>query len=273
MSEAVVEAAAQEVKKARISCKKLIALCTPTLGTVSMWWHNATMNLMWPMNIGKGIVPVVDQVGGEIAECRNRCVQIALAHEKAGVELEAIFWLDDDVLVMPVCLLALAQHFPKPGEGGHLIVSGCYFCKGEYPEPLIFPGACQGTGRFVPDSVKEVWGWAQGLSLVHPSVYKRMEAELPLGKDKYGNPAWYALPEFEVGPEGGVTTGGTEDFRFFKNADLLGIKCLQDCTKHAFGFHWDEANKTAYPKEQWQQWLNRQPITWTKPDGTVVTWS
>jgi len=236
---------------------KVIAVLTPTLGMVSIHWTVAIQNLLWPMNVGKGFIPGMDQVGNEVGEMRNKLVALVLEQaQKSGHDLEGIFWIDDDVIVNKMALLKLASHDRD-------IAAGVYFCKGDLGEPLIFSGGQTGTMKFLPDETFEAWGWAQGLSYVRAEVYTRMAEDLDLGKDKYGNPCWYKKPDFGIDETTGqMTVGGTEDFHFFTNANKLGYRCLVDCSKFAFGWHYDHAAKTAYPKRQWEQYIRREPVIW-----------
>lgn len=247
--------------------QKVIAVLTPTLGQVSMFWTVGLINLIWPMNMGKGIIPIVDLVGGEVGETRNKCVAAVLDAERtSGQELEGVFWLDDDVIVSKFALLQLVSHDRE-------IAAGVYFTKGDLGEPLIFSGPSSGTLKFRPDETFEAWGWAQGLSYVQTKVYKEMAENLDLGKDRYGNPCWYKKPDPGVSETGQITIGGTEDFHFFANANKLGYRCLVDCGKHAFGWHYDSNTKSAYPKKQWQQFLKREPIVWEGRKGNPeVVW-
>jgi hypothetical protein len=237
--------------------KRSIAVLTPTLGQVSMFWHSALVDLVWPMNMGKAFIPTMDTKGNEIGQMRNRLVSMALSFaEQQGIDLEAIMWVDDDVIVSKLAMVQLCTHDRD-------IASGVYFAKGE-PEagPLIFAGASCGTMPFKPGETFEAYGWSQGLCLIRPQVYRRMKDELDLGTDSYGNPNWYKVPEFGVDEHGCLTVGGTEDFHFFENASKLGYRPLIDCTKFAFAFHYDAATRTGFPKMQWNQWIRREPIIW-----------
>ncbi len=246
--------------------RKCIAVLTPTLGTVSMWWHSAMIDVIWPMNVGKGFMPMIDPHGGEVGEIRNRLVMMALKFEETqGIDLESLMWIDDDVIVSRSIILALASH-------NRDIVSGVYYSKGDVSEPLIFGGPSSGTLPFQPNKTFEAWGWSQGLSLVRTSVYKRMREELDLGEDKYGHPCWYKQPDFGLDDSGHIILGGTEDFHFFGNASTLGYRPLIDCTKHAFGWHYDLSLKTGYPLVQWNQYLRRENVVWPLPDGSEVAW-
>jgi hypothetical protein len=255
----------QGIKAAK---KSAIVVLTPTLGQISMWWHTAMVDLLWPMNVGKGFIPAVDLKGGQVGQMRNRLIQLALYFEKSQhINLEAIMWVDDDVIVNRAVMLALAAHDRD-------IVSGVYMAKTEAAnEPLIFDGPSSGTSRWEPDKVMEKWGYAQGLSLVKTDVYRRMAEELDLGVDEYGNPQWYKVPEFGMDAAGCLTLGGTEDFHFFENASKLGYRPLVDCTKFCFGWHYDHEKKTGYPKQQWEQFLKREPIVWPKKEGGEVIWN
>lgn len=249
----------------RPATKRCIAVLTPTLGQVSMWWSVAMMDLIWPMNCGKAFIPVMDNKGGEVGEMRNRLVAMALAFEKSqGIELHSLFWVDDDVIIPALAMLTLAAHDRD-------IASGVYMTKGDAGnEALIFDGPSCGSRKFEPDRVFECWGYAQGLSLVRTQVYKHMAEDLDLGKDKYGNPAWYKQPDFGMEANGQLSLGGTEDFHFFGNAAKLGYRPLVDCTKHCFGWHYDAGSKRAYPKQQWEQYVRREPVIWQTKDGEVI---
>lgn len=246
--------------------QKSIAVLTPTLGRVSMWWTTAIMDLVWPMNTGKAVIPAWDRQGGQVGEMRNRLVKMAMDFaDQQGIDLDSVMWIDDDVIFNRFCLLTLCSHDRD-------IASGVYFCKGEFGDPLIFNGPSSGTAKFRPDETFECWGYSQGLSLVKTSVYRRMMEELDLGKDQYGNPQWYKKPDVGMTDNGQMTMGGTEDFHFFDLASKLGIRPLVDCTKFAFGFHYDLAGNLAYPVKQWEQYLKREPIVWSIR-GKEVVWS
>ncbi len=244
----------------RSSKRLVIAILTPTLGQVSMWWTNAVMQIAWPMNVGKAFMPGIDRVGGEVAEMRNRLVTLALSFEQQeGVELHSIFWLDDDVIPHKTVMLRLASHDRD-------IAAGVYFSKNDaLAEPLIFDGPACGVRPFVPDTTLEAYGYAQGLSLVKKDVFIRMRDELDLGKDRYGNPQWFKVPDFHVDPQtGGLCTGGTEDFHFFENAMKLGYRPLVDTSRYAFAFHYDAKSQQGFPATQWEQNVRNEAIVWAE---------
>lgn len=245
---------------------RYICLCTPSLGQVSVWWTRQMMKLLWPLNIGKMLMFEQDSVGGEIAEARNAIVAKCLNLEASGeIEVDSLFWVDDDVLVTMGALLSLYEHHVP-------IASGVYFTKGEPGQPLIFPGRLHGTAEFVPDTVmRGVWGHGMGLTLVKADVYKRMLVG-GLPTDKYGRPEWYKTNRgYKVDPEAKtLDCGGTEDLYFLDAASKLGYSSVVDCRKHAFGFHYDAAKRTGYPERQWNDWSAARPITWDTKSGPVV---
>ncbi len=247
--------------------QEVIAVLTPTLGYASFWYFTGVLGLIWPMNKGKGVMPVTDHVGGEIAEMRNRLVSMMIAANEAGsAKVTHVMWLDDDVVIGPAAMLALASHDRD-------IASGVYFSKFEKAEPLIFDGPSSGTGKFLPNQVRDSWGWAQGLSLVKLEVYQRMKDELNLDTDKYGCPAWYESPFQQAMKNGNFSSPSTEDFPFFDKCNKLGYTCIQDMSREAFGFHYDLNTDQGYPKKQWDQFKRREPIVWpAHGDCEEVVW-
>ncbi len=246
--------------------KKFIALATPTLGSVSIEWASTLRALAFPLNTGYVNFFTIDVAGGEIAETRNRCVQLALDYETADCEVSHILWLDDDVIASRMALLRLLSHNTD-------IASGVYFTKCDPAEPLIFPGRGCGTTPFVPDQVFETWGCGMGICLVRTEVYRRMAREIDLGRDRYGRPAWYRTTgaEHATFEDGVLWMGGTEDLAMLNLAGSIGYRPVVDTSRLCFGWHYDAANRKGYPREQWQQRMTGQPIVWPTPDGPV-TW-
>lgn len=277
---------------------KSVAKCTPSLGTVSIWWCRCSEAILWPMSAGKSVFYLRDKVGGEIAEVRNGIVESVLAYDAVSGPVSHLFWVDDDVLVFPGCLLELMSHDAD-------VASGVYFSKmpGRLAEPLIFREPDAGTDRFVPDKVYPVWGHGMGLTLVKTDVYRKMRDELNLPKDKYGRTQWYHTTDTSSyvweDERGVIHTGFTEDLWFLGNVARLGIRPVVDTTKHAFGFHYRQEYVCAcgfsdpdvraarqhkarflehvvsledrgYPEEQWNQWIRGESIRWQTPEGSVV---
>ena len=245
-----------------MSRMKFIAVCVPSLGQVSLEWAAAFRDLQLPNNVGIVRVFVKDEVGGEIAEARNRCVSLALGMDSDRIEITHLFWLDDDVICTPLALIAL--HHKNVD-----IASGVYFTKSEFSTPLIYPGRIEGHTPFAPDQCFETWGHGMGLCLIKVGVYRRMKDELALKNDKYGNSEWYRKPNFEDTEvdDKAICTGGTEDLYFLHRAGGMGYKPLVDTGKWAFGWHFDSRAQKGYPLEQWGQFSKQQPVLWPTPDG------
>jgi hypothetical protein len=243
---------------------KAIVICTPSLGVVSFWWARQMMSLVHPLNIGKKFAFVQDDGDSGVADTRNQIVHDVLRMDNDTLEVDSLFWVDDDVLVMPGALLALYNHHVP-------IASGVYFTKCELPEALIFPGRLHGTAKFYPNEIiRDGWGHGMGLCLIKADVYRKMAAA-GLGVDRHGKPEWYKTSsDFKL--EGSmIDCGGTEDLFFLNRAGELGYKTVIDCTKHAFGWHYDLKTGLGYPQKQFNQWAHCQPIAWETNDGPV-TW-
>ncbi len=287
-----------------------IARCTPSLGKVSLVWASMAESLHYPAGYGRLLLIEIDKVGGEIAECRNKIVAEALAFNRDRGPISHLFWLDDDVLVMPNAIMELLSQQVD-------ICSGTYFFKVEGPasQPLLWPGTISSEMNlrefdapamfpFRPDVILPVQYCGMGLTLVKLSVYQRMLDELDLGEDRYGNPQWYRTGKDEGFSQRGSESGPsvyTEDSYFLTQTAKLGIQPLGVTTRHAFGFHvqsnWEcdcglsttdtmkaQAHRrsfpkhkvfegiTGYPQEQWQTWANDAGIRWRVPGGGVVNW-
>jgi hypothetical protein len=252
--------------------KKFIAICTPTLGAVSIFWAKALRSLQWPMNVGSVPFFMVDDLScagnNEIAENRNKLVQYALVFECESREITHLFWLDDDVICPAGALLRLLEDDNRPDSTG--VCSGVYFVKGDNGEPLIFPSKLGGTIPFVPDQVYPAWGCGMGLTLVRMEVYKRLLAA-GLPTDKHGRPEWYKTTsgQVKIEADGGYDMGGTEDLYFCDLAEKIGVRPLIDTGRFTFGFHCDLARRRVYPEEQWRQVQKEGRIVWQTANGPV----
>lgn len=246
-----------------MSKMKCIVICTPSLGAVSVWWARQIAELIHPLNIGRRVCFVRDDIGGQIAETRNKIVADAMRLENDRMEIDSLFWVDDDVLVSRGALMQLYGHH-RP------IASGVYFLKGDPSVPLLMPGRVQGTDPFVPNKVYDCWGVGMGLCLVKMDVYRRMLAG-GLPTDKLGNPEWYKTVK-EYSLQGDMLdSGGTEDLYFLDAAQKVdqAFKPLADCGKWAFGWHYDLATHKGWPEPQFKQWSAGKKVVWETKDGTV----
>jgi hypothetical protein len=282
--------------------KETVAIATPSLGVVSIFWARCWANIIQPNFAGMALFCLRDGVGGEIAETRNGIVDAVLQHHRDHSEISHILWIDDDVIVQPGVLLELlhqSKKFDVP------IVNGTYFQKmpGNLTTPLIYPEPGGGADFFRPDEVYEVFAAGMGLTLVRREVYERMAAELPLGTDRYVRPRWYytsnAFEDTKADDKGVVDLGWTEDTWFYQHAREMGLKVLVDTCPHALGFHistvkacikcgLEPGTKTArecpkckgplswldkgYPTRQWDAWVNGEKIVWSGPGGVETVW-
>lgn len=242
--------------------KRHIAVCVPSLGTVSMPWAAAFSDLVYPLNTGVAKIFVVNK---KVAEARNECVQSVFDLERRykGIEFTHIFWVDDDVIVQSSALITLLNRRKQ-------IISGVYFTKAVGSEPLIFRHKMRGAGPFNPGKVEKVWAHGMGLTLVEMDVYRQMRKDKNLGKDEYGMPAWYRAfdPTRRDKAQDG-TVFSTEDFYFLDAANKIGIRPWVDQTQATFGWHYDMSQQRGFPSEQWEQWRKTRKLTWDTPDGPV----
>jgi hypothetical protein len=279
---------------------KIIARCTPSLGFVSLWWSRAVETILYPDGCsGRTLFYLRDHDGGKIAEVRNGIVDAVLKYDRDVQEVSHLFWVDDDVLVFPGCLIQLLKCSEQYKAE---IVSGVYFTKQAVSRPLVYPKRNESSDIFWPNRQYPVFGHGMGLTLVEVGVYRRM-LDLGLPMDCYGRPQWYhttkLMDEVYEDEKGIIHLGSTEDFYFLDHAEKLGYQPYIDTTKHAFGFHYqpeyccdcgwqhpsvkmsrthkrdNPTHKMAledkgYPVEQWEQWTSGECIRWQTPDGEVV---
>lgn len=276
MSATLLEAEPVRLAPKPLPKQQAIAQCTLLRpgAAVSGWWARAVGNVVWPFNTVRTPIYIEDDVGGMVAEARNDLVARVLAINEANksTEITKIFWVDDDVIpVSPMVLRALDAHIDESP-----IVSGVYFSKETFPQPLIFPEKGQGVSRFEPDTCVRAWGCGMGLTLVAVDLYRRMRDELDLPLDVKGNPEWYRTSgrnvDIVADEEGVLSVAGTEDLYFCDLAARLDVRPVIDCGKHAFGFHYSLGTREVYPGPQWEQYRRNQPVVWKTPDGDVV-WS
>lgn len=219
--------------------RKFIAIGLPTFGTVSMKWALAYDSLLMPMNSAKA---VLCKQGLPVDIARNRIVNEVLALDPRPTH---IFWLDDDVLINKHVLLQLLKADVD-------IVSGVYFTKSEFSEPLIYQEFLGGSVQYEPGSgVIPAWGIPGGLTLVKTDVYLRMFEAGNLGTDVQGNPRWYYTSGDD--PEEELRT--TEDLYFCDQARSVGFQSHVDTSPYAFAWHYDAKKRIGYPTEQWREFV------------------
>ena len=250
--------------------REFIARGIPTFGTVNVFWATRCFaQLRHPMNrtIRDYIV-----VGNEVGLARNHIIELALGAEERdpSVRCSHVFFLDDDVLVHPDGLLKLLAD-DRP------IVSGLYFAKSSVPQPLVLHEEGKGVAtKWQPGDIVDCWAHGMGLTLIRTEVFRRMRDQIDLGVDECGRPAWFKTTRDKPLYRNDGTmvfVNETEDVWFLRHAASLGYQPCVDTSAAAFGFHWAEAEKQAYPLDQWHEFNDKGTITWPDTrDGNPVVW-
>lgn len=248
--------------------REFIALGIPTFGQVNIYWASRTFGMLrHPMH---RVLRQYIVTGGEVGLARNFIVAKALAVEEQDPSLRCshVFFVDDDVLLHPEALLKLLAD-DRP------IVSGLYFAKTAVPQALVLMK--DGVERkWRPGEIVDCFAHGMGLTLIQADVFRRLRDETDLGVDANGHPNWFETRRDEpiVRADGAPAFANwTEDVAFLRKAAALGYQPGVDTSSQAFGWHWSEAEKRAYPLKQWAEYNEVGSITWTDtPDGVPVVW-
>lgn len=168
-----------------------VVIATPSTGVVRIEWYHAQMFLTKPVNWFSILASPVNQ---QVAEARNDCV-IGALQDRA----DWILFIDHDVLPPPDAIMRMQRHMIRLECP---VVSGLYYTRSNFPEPLIFRGRCNGPYYdWEPGDV--VWCDAvpMGLVLIHTSLFRAMR------------PPWFTTPAIPVDPSqpGSMAMSGTED--------------------------------------------------------------
>jgi hypothetical protein len=202
-----------------ISSAKLmnkVCIAVPTTGLLRVEWVMARYGCVIPVNWSNGdMFQFVQQDGPHgycVADARNICIEYFIS---GGFEW--LFFNDQDTCLPSHTFLKIGEYMR---EGKYPVVCGLYYCKGTYPEPLIFRG--RGNGYFddwkFGDKVM-VDGIPMGCTLIHRSVLKLMydESEVYSVPSQYGPVTVRRVFETPRAswqdPESGKfnAVGGTED--------------------------------------------------------------
>lgn len=245
--------------------RPFIAIGIPTFGMVHAYFMARVLNLRMPLNT---VIRWFYVIGKEVGDARNEIVAKALASETQDppMRCQAVFFLDDDVLVHPDVLLKLLSH-QRP------IVSGLYYTKTSVPTPLALHEEGQGTPRsWRPGELLEVAGHGMGCTLIAADVFRAVR-DAGLETDQHGFPAWFKTTRDEgVLRADGVAAvrNQTEDMYFLARARQLGFQPAVDTSAQAFAWHFDPRRMVGYPEKQWQEWQRTGRITWETDAGPVV---
>jgi hypothetical protein len=151
-------------------------IATPTLGIIRVEWAAARYSAVIPCNwsvsgSNYGMVHTYP-MGYLIAEAQNLAVSDAIA---TGAEW--LLLLEDDTMPPPDIFLRLNEYMKKATIP---VVSGLYFLKGNYPEPLVYRG--RGNSAYSDFKLGDlVWadGVPTGCLMIHMSILKLMYDESP----------------------------------------------------------------------------------------------
>ncbi len=226
---------------------QLIAVAAPTLGTVSMYWTKAMLDLRMPMNVAR-YGTITTAIGDAVAPARNAIVSEVLAAEsRHGDRVTHVFFVDDDVIVSQS---ALTQLYLR----GLPLVSGYYYAKTDPPQPLILPAKHGGVlTSFPPDTLLPVYAHGMGCTLIAREVFEAT-----------GAGDWFRTIDGEQDGEDIVSQ--TEDAYFCELAASAGYQPTVDTG--VFGFHWDARIGEAYPRETWAAYRAGRP--WRIPGHEVA---
>jgi hypothetical protein len=153
-----------------------IYIATPTLGIIRAEWAQARWGAATPCNwcnTGSfyGYVQSFP-MGYLVADAQNVAVEDAIRNNA-----EWFFLLEDDVVVPVDIFLKLNDYMRKATIP---IVSGLYYTKGNYSEPLVYRG--RGNSFYGKWKLGDkVWcdGVPTGCLLIHMSILKLMASESP----------------------------------------------------------------------------------------------
>jgi len=217
-----------------------ILIVTPTLGIVRMEWAMARWGVAMPCNfavssssLGLGFsVPMHFLVADAQNIGAEECI-------KKGFEW-MILW-EDDVVAPPDAMLRLNKYIIKKDIP---IVSGLYFLKGNFSEPLVYRE--YGRGPFLDFQIGDkVWAKAvpTGFLLIHRKILELMWSESEwyetLGKRK-AKKIFETPARLEYDPLTGThaVNTGTSDFEFCHR--VIKEKVLQRAG-------WPKIGKKKYP--------------------------
>lgn len=158
------------------SWKNRICVAVPTTGLVRIEWVLARFGQVMPCNWSNSDVfqffNQCSPIGWAVADARNICVKYFI---EGGAEW--LLFLDHDTCPPPDLFIKMNQYML---EGKVPIVSGLYYCKGTYPEPLLYRG--KGNGYYADwKRGDKVWvdGIPMGCTLIHGSIIRTLYENSP----------------------------------------------------------------------------------------------
>lgn len=156
-------------KNPEVEWQKRVLIFTPSRGAVRMEWVQARYGQIIPTNwsfveMMQFINPYVP-VGYQLADAQNLMAKVVVEQN-----IEWVIYIEDDNVIPQDAFLRLNQYM---NEGTIPVVSGLYFLKSTYTEPLLYRG--RGTSHFRDWKLGDrVWvdGIPFGLRLEHGSLIR-----------------------------------------------------------------------------------------------------
>jgi len=157
--------------------RRRLLIVTPTLGKIRVEWaiqrYNQVIPCNWSASMQHVGVRQLIPMHYLVAEGQNIAVQHLVEHD-----FEWLLLWEDDVIAPIDSFLKLNEHILS---GEYPVVSGLYFTKGAYSEPIVYKG--RGNSYYhnwrLGDKVL-VDGVPTGFLLIHSSVLKLMYEESPV---------------------------------------------------------------------------------------------
>ena len=187
-----LESAIREVKLTynRDPQTRRVMIAVPSTGTVRIEWHFSQQFMIRPVNWQcVGYAPT----NFDVAEARNECVALALREN-----MDTVIFIDHDVCCPNDTLLRLCRHMMR---GDKPVVSGLYYTKSNFPEPLVFRGRMNGPFYDWAHG-DQFWcdGIPMGIAMIHTSVFRAMK------------PPYFVTPRMSIESDrGSGLLEGTED--------------------------------------------------------------
>ncbi len=207
---------------------KAVLLATPTLGMVSIYWHNAIMEVFRcgkPMN--RAIIE--RQVKGDAIDAgRNALVTWALS--LTDPVISHVFFVDDDVIIPSNALIRLLSH-------QRALVSGLYYAKTHTKQPLVLSAPYEGAPEnWESGELVECYAHGMGCTLIERVVFEHIE------------PPWFKTTVAICGLGSEFKTQ-TEDVYFCEKAIAAGFQPTVDTGLECL--HYDSKQDKAYPLDLW----------------------
>lgn len=218
---------------------KRVLIFTPTTGSVRMEWVQARYGQIIPTNwsfveMAQFLTPYIP-IAYQLADAQNLMARMVI---QDGYEW--VLFVEHDNVLPPDGFLRMNQYI---NEGTIPMVSGLYFLKSTFTEPLIYRG--KGTSHFRDWKLGDrVWvdGVPMGFLLVHASLIRAAweeSEEYMVGTEKTRR-VFHQPKDMWYDPESGgvIAKGGTTDLEWCSRLQRDGLFAKAG---------WPEFQKMKYP--------------------------